>query len=102
MLPVHHANHSQSAVESFQHFVRVQVGFVADPGEKRRNCPGARVQLGAQVTWQAPWNVLEQAAACDVRQCLDQARLDGRHELLDVNLGGLEKALGQAGARVAS
>ena len=91
----HDQGHADAAIEHAVHFGFGDAAMLLQPFEQRRHGPGGLLQHGAHALGQRARDVLDQAAAGDMRQALDLDLLHQREQRLDVDARRLQQHLGQ-------
>ena len=91
-------HHADAAIEGAQHLHLGDGAEEGEPGEDRRNPDAGKVDAGGEPLGQDPRDVVDEAAAGDVRHRLDPTGGAERlEERLDVDAGGHEKRAPEAG-----
>ena len=87
--------HANAAVEGARHLARLDVALRLQEGHQAALFPAVSVDEGVQALGQDAWHVLQQAAAGDMRQCMDPARTNEGQERLHINPRRLDQIVDQ-------
>jgi len=92
-------HHADPAIERPRHFARRDVPLALEEGHEAGLFPRAGIDDGMGAFGQDARHVFQQAAAGDVRQCIDLARADGGQQAFDIDPGRLDQRIDQQPVR---